>query len=82
MEKVVIKKGTEYKIYIILCSICMYLAMINDDDPGKNVTRISSCHFDGSLVENDPKSDENPIIFLENAMEIPLLALIQPPCHV
>ena len=42
--------------------------------PVKNVTLyISSCLFDGSLVwfENDPKSDENPIIFLANAMEIP-----------
>ena len=38
--------------------------------PVKNVIRISSCLFDGSLVENEIKSDENPIIFLANAMEI------------
>ena len=39
--------------------------------PVKNVTRILSYLFDGSLVENDIKSDGNPIIFLANAMEIP-----------
>ena len=38
--------------------------------------------FDGSLIENDTKSDENPIIFLGNAMEIPRLELVQNPCHV
>ena len=37
----------------------------------KNVRRIFSWLFDGSLVENDPKSDGNPIIFIANAMEIP-----------
>ena len=44
--------------------------------PVKNVTRIFSCPFEGSLVwfENETKSDGNPIIFLANAMEIP--------CHV
>ena len=40
--------------------------------PVKNVTRIFSCLFDGSLVwfENETKSDGNPIIFLANAMQI------------
>ena len=37
---------------------------ICNDDPVKNVTRVFSCLFDGSLVENDTKSDGNPIIFL------------------
>ena len=50
--------------------------------PVKNVTGISSCLFDGSLVESDTKSDENPIIFLANAMEIPWHELVQNPCHV
>jgi len=39
--------------------------------PVKNVTGIFSCPFDDSLVENGTKSDENPIIFLANAMDIP-----------
>ena len=52
--------------------------------PVKNVTRIFSCLFDGSLVwfENEIKSDGNPVIFLANAMEIPWFELIQNPCHV
>ena len=38
----------------------------------KNVPGTFSCLFDGSLVwfENETKSDENPISFLVNAMEI------------
>ena len=39
--------------------------------PVKNVTGIFSCHFDGSLVENETKFDGNLIIFLANATEIP-----------
>ena len=39
--------------------------------PVKNVTRIFSCLFDGSLVEIGSKSDWNPVIFLANAIEIP-----------
>ena len=39
--------------------------------PVKNVTWISSCLSDDSLLENKTKSDGNPIIFLANAMEIP-----------
>ena len=31
--------------------------------PVKNVTGMFSCLFDDSLVENDTKFDENPIIF-------------------
>ena len=38
--------------------------------PVKNVTGIFSCLFDGSLVENDTKSDGKSIIFLGNAMKI------------
>jgi len=34
--------------------------------PVKNVTGIFSCLFDDSLVENDIKTDGNPIIFLTN----------------
>jgi len=34
------------------------------------MTLIFSCPFDDSLVENETKSDENPIIFLANAMEM------------
>ena len=41
--------------------------IIINENPVKNVTRI----FDGSLIENEPKSDGNPIIFLANAMKIP-----------
>ena len=45
---------------------------------------IFSCLFEDSLVwfENETKSDGNPVIFLANAMEIPLLQLVQNPCHV
>ena len=50
--------------------------------PVKNMTGIFSRLFDGSLLENDTKSDGNPIIFLANAMEIPWLELVQNPCHV
>ena len=39
--------------------------------PVKNVTRIFSCLFNGSLVKNETQSDGNPIIFLANVMEIP-----------
>ena len=38
--------------------------------PVKNVAWIFSCLFDGSLVENDTKSDGNSISFLANAVEI------------
>jgi len=40
-------------------------------DPVKNVTWIFSRLFDGSLVENETESDENPINFLANVMKIP-----------
>jgi len=36
----------------------------------KNVTGIFSCLFSISLVENETKSDRNPVIFLSNTMEI------------
>ena len=39
----------------------------------KNLTRVLSCLFDGSLFENNTKSDGNPIIFIANAMKIPWL---------
>ena len=48
----------------------------------KNVTGIFACLFDGSLGQNDIKSDGNPIIFLENAMEISGLELFENPCHI
>ena len=54
----------------------------NNDHPIKNVTWSFSCLFDGSLVENDTKSDGNPVIFLANAVEILWLELVQNPCHV
>ena len=66
----------------------IFVAYIFGDDqefmmyPVKNVTQIFSCFFDGILVENETKSDGNPIIFLANAMEIPRLELLQNPCHV
>ena len=50
--------------------------------PVKNVTGIVSCLFDGSQVENEAKSDGNPVIFSAIAMEIPSLELVQNPCHV
>ena len=50
--------------------------------PVKNMTWIFSCRIDGSLVENEAKSDGNLIIFLANAMEIPWLELARNPCHV
>ena len=50
--------------------------------PVKNVTRIFSCLFDGSLVENETKSDGNPITFLANATKIPWLELFQNPSHI
>ena len=53
-----------------------------DGDPVKNETRIFSCLFEGSLVENNTKSDGYPIIFLANAVEIPGLELVQNPLHV
>ena len=34
------------------------------------------------VIENETKSDGIPIIFLENAMEIPWLEVVQNPCHV
>ena len=52
------------------------------NDPVENVTRISSFLLTVSLVENKSKSDENSIIFLGNAMEIPWLELVQNPCNV
>ena len=40
--------------------------------PVKNVTLyISSCLFAFSLIENETKSDGNPIIFFANALELP-----------
>jgi len=39
--------------------------------PVKNVTVIFSCLFENSLVENETKCDEDPIVFLTNTMEIP-----------
>ena len=38
--------------------------------------------FDDSLLKNDSKSDGSPTMFLENAVEIPWLELVQNPCHV
>ena len=43
---------------IIFSPICLWSVK----NPVKNVTGIFPCLFDGSLVENDIKSDENPII--------------------
>ena len=40
------------------------------------------CLFDRSLVENEIKFNENPIIFLGNPMKIPWLQPVQNPCHV
>ena len=48
----------------------------------QNVTWIFSCHFDGSLVKNDPKPDANPVDFLANAMEIPWFDFVKNPCHI
>ena len=53
----------------------MHLLVKNRKYPVKNVTRIFSYLFNGSLVENETKSDGNPIIFLANAMKIPGLEL-------
>ena len=53
-----------------------------NEHPVKNLTGIFSCLFDGSLVENETESDENPTIFLANAMQFPGLELVQNPCHV
>ena len=51
--------------------------------PVKNVTLyIFLCLFAGRLVENEPKSNGNPIIFLANTKEIPWLELVQNPYHV
>ena len=47
------------------------LQKLNKRLPVKNVTGIFSCRFEGSLVENETKSDGNVIIFLANVMEIP-----------
>ena len=55
--------------------------MHDNDVPVKNVIRIFSCLFDGSLVENKTKS-VRVIIFLRNAMDMPWLELVQNPCHV
>ena len=55
--------------FLALCvrvQYCIYVIY-----PVKNVTRIFPRPFDGSLVENETKSDGNPIIFVANAMEIP-----------
>ena len=53
------------------CVWALVMCGINDKTPVKNVTGIFSCLFKGSLVENNTKSDGNPIIFVANAMEIP-----------
>ena len=67
--------------FLLPDALNIYLHLI--DHPVKNVTLyIFSCLFDGSLVENDTKSDGNPVIFLANAIEIPWLELVQNPCHV
>ena len=50
--------------------------------PVKNVTGIFSCLFEGRLVENETKSDGNPIIFSVHAVEISWVELAQNPCHV
>ena len=42
-----------------------------DQTATENVRWIFYCLFDGSLVENDTKSDGKSIIFLGNAMKIP-----------
>ena len=69
-------------LYFVFLGKSENWAQICDEVPAKNVTRIFSCLFDCSLVENDFKSDRNPTIFLINAMEIPWLELVQNPCHV
>ena len=95
MEKRTLQENRKYEIEIrmgldsnmktsSLLSSPLKYPSDKDKDPVKNVTGISSCHFDGSLVwfENETKSQTgNPIIFLANAMEIPWLELIQNPCH-
>ena len=43
----------------------------NGNSPVKNVTGISLCIFDGSLMENETKSDRSHIIFLANGLKIP-----------
>ena len=48
----------------------------------KNLTRIFSCLFTGSLIDNATKSNGNPINFLANTLEFPWLELVQNPCHV
>ena len=72
------KKTTWINVILYYLAVNCYLA----NYPVKNVTWIFSLLFDGSLVENDTKSDGNPIMFLANAMEIPWLQLVQNPCHV
>jgi len=48
----------------------------------KNVIRIFSCLLYASMAVNETKYEENPIIFLANALEIPWLDLVHNPCHV
>ena len=67
---------------ITFCIVKFVVCTIVEDAPVKNVIGIFSCLLDGSLVENDPKSYENPFIFLANTMEIPYIELVQNPCHV
>ena len=44
----------------------------NNNSPVKNVTGISSCLFDGSVVENETKSDGNLIIFFSKFHDLNL----------
>jgi len=60
-EKILVTFFTGVSIHLFEIPLC----------PVKTVTRIFSCLFEGSLVENDIKSDGNPIIFLMNDREIP-----------
>ena len=59
--------------YLLILVSCPFVFQVLNvrNDPVKHVTGIFSCLFDGSGVENETKSDGNPIIFLVNAMEIP-----------
>ena len=68
-------------IFCRVCKIFLCCDILLKNIPLKNVTWIFSCLFDGNLVENETKSDGNPIIFLATAMEIPRPDVFQNPCH-
>ena len=72
----------EHEMFYQLCHwYYMYINLGCDVIPVKYVTHIFLCLFNGSLVKNETKYDENPIIFVANAVEIPWLELVQNPCH-